>query len=409
MSMGLRDRLRAGLGTMEEWRRDRLADLANGATELEAQGHQLYGESIRKGQDFLARTTSELRELAKAHGVSPTGHERSTATRPAATQSSIAKGPTRDQQIFAAADRIMAEAQRNARATLKREGESRIARSVAGHAAGLAGNAVGAATEAVDMGRTLVDGAVFGARLLDPTESFRKPRGEAAWDELFGGLGAFGSDAVGALMDPRGATRNLLQKGDNLLRDTVPLATPQASTLSGEITRRFEIGKRQGELLAGAVPYAIGVGELKTIAGLGAMSKARLLEKYKDQGFTRRDANRLAKPYDGMGHHSILPARARFPEWLGGAPVPKAILDSPFNVVKPPHISQGEFYELHAGLDRHWKGTKVRKDSWSAKKLGLQRYDLAGRIWHGTPNATRQAIAGAGIAGTFQSGDPEPR
>ena len=119
MSMGLRDRLRAGLGTMEEWRRDRLDDLANGATDLEAKGHQLYGEGIRRGKDLTARTTSELRELAKQHGVSPAAPARTGATRPTAPRSYQpfnSEGRNRDQQLIAAADRIIAETQRQAQA-----------------------------------------------------------------------------------------------------------------------------------------------------------------------------------------------------------------------------------------------------------------------------------------------------
>ena len=115
------------------------------------------------------------------------------------------------------------------------------------------------------------------------------------------------------------------------------------------------------------------------------------------------------KPYDGKGHHSLIPERARLPDFLGGGPLPRAILDSPFNVVKPPGMTQGDFYELHYGVDPKFYGTKVRKGRWSGRDLGLQRYDLPERIWYGTPNATKQAIAGAGVAGTVPFEDWDQR
>ena len=65
MTLALRDRLRAGMRSAGEWFRDREDDLAHGKAELEAKGHQLYGQAIRKGEDVVARTTSELREFAK--------------------------------------------------------------------------------------------------------------------------------------------------------------------------------------------------------------------------------------------------------------------------------------------------------------------------------------------------------
>jgi hypothetical protein len=105
-----------------------------------------------------------------------------------------------------------------------------------------------------------------------------------------------------------------------------------------------------------------------------------------------------------MGHHSVIRRSARLPGFLGGGPVPAAILDSPFNVLKPPGITKGDFYELHYAVDSKFKGARMagrgKGSGWSGKRLGLPEYSLPQRIWYGTPNATKQAVATTGIVGT---------
>ncbi len=416
MGVGLKDSLRAGLGTMDEWNRDRLADLEHGAAELEARGHELFREGLRNGHNVVARTTSDLREFAKRHGfpqATPTRSSQSPATNPGVARSSRPSSAgvlrSRDQQFIENAKRIVAEAQREAQTALQRAGESEPVRDLAGLAANTAGNAVGVAAGAKQMGQDFAGGAILGVRLLDPTDPFRHPQGEAAWDHVFDGMGAIKSAVTDAIADPHGAADRLLGKGQKLLRDTVPMATPEAPTFWGEMQRRYDIGRNQGELAVELVPYVVGAGELKGAADLGALTKASRLAKYAEQGFTKRQAARLAKPYDGAGHHAIIPQSARLPNFLGGGPIPRAILDSPFNVVKPSGMTQGDFYELHFGIDRQFHGTRVKNGRWSGKDLGLQRYAIPERVWYGTPSATKQAAASAGVFGTvpFSEGDPE--
>lgn len=412
MGIGLRDRLRAGLGTMEEWARDRATDLAQDEAELVARGHQAYGQTLRDGAQMVARTTSELREFAKRRGISQAPATR--PSRPAPTQSRASRQdsaprPTRDQQLLQSASRIVAEARRKTPAALRDAGGSELVRGMVGGPTRLVGNGAGLVTGAVHMGHDLVDGAVLGVRLLDPTDAFRKPLGEAAWDQVFDGIGAVAGGVKEAVTDPRRAAHDAAEAGRKLNREINPMATPMAPTVSGEINRSFQIGRRQGEVAMEVFPYLVGAGELKATAELGAMSKASRIAKYRNQGFSAAQARRLAKPYDGQGHHSILPQRATLPDWLGGGPIPKSILDSPFNVLKPPGMTQGDFYELHYKVDPEAKGFRLRGGGWSGKKVGLAKYGLPQRIWQGTPNATKRAIAGGGIAGTIPFGESEPQ
>ena len=137
--------------------------------------------------------------------------------------------------------------------------------------------------------------------------------------------------------------------------------------------------------------------------------KGQSCEKLLSQGFSPADAAYLAEPYVGMGHHAILPRRTTLPDWLGGGPVPTSISDSTFNVLKPPGISRGDMYELHYKVDPQFKGARLQKGGgWSGKQLGLQEYEFPQRIWYGTPNATKRAAAGIGIAGTVPFGDAAP-
>ncbi|WP_293904038.1 hypothetical protein [Phenylobacterium sp.] len=413
MGIGLKDRLRAGLGSMEEWSRDRQADLAHGVAELEARSHQFYRQAIRDGQDTLAQTTSELREFAKQQSISQTRAARPSQLPAAHSGTSQSphlqmkdSRPTGD--LLESSRRAIGDIQRKAQTALQRAGDSGPVRILAGDAAYTAGDAAGLVTGTVHMGHELLDGAVLAGRVFDPTDAFRHPVGEAGWDRLFGGIGAMASSAKEAVTDPGAAIQRLSEAGGRLRRETDPSATPTAPTLSGEVSRNFGLGRREGEVTMEVLPYLAGAGELKATAELGAMSKFSRIAKYTKQGFSPVEAEYLAQPYKGMGHHSLLPRRKGLPDWLGGGPVPQWISDSAFNVLKPPGISRGDMYELHYKVDPHFRRAGLSEGgNWVGSRLGLKEYGPLQQRWHGTPNATRRAIAGGGIAGAIPFGDEE--
>jgi hypothetical protein len=118
----------------------------------------------------------------------------------------------------------------------------------------------------------------------------------------------------------------------------------------------------------------------------------RLIRKYLDQGFNEKQAKYLASPYNGQGHHFISQT------WLDKKNVPRWVIDSPLNVRKPSGISVGDFYELHYKVDPSYGGSALPWRStvgggrWKGGQLGMQKYDKAGRLWHGSPTALKLSV-----------------
>jgi hypothetical protein len=87
MAMSRNERLRAGLGSAEQWLRERNADLAHGVTDLEVRGRKIVGDAWRNGENVVARTSAELRDLARKKAEWPTRAPVKTAT--------VSRGPAR--------------------------------------------------------------------------------------------------------------------------------------------------------------------------------------------------------------------------------------------------------------------------------------------------------------------------
>lgn len=196
-------------------------------------------------------------------------------------------------------------------------------------------------------------------------------------------------------------------------RDLNPYAGPAAPTLAGEIARRFNVGMNQGETAynVGSVMLPV-YGQAK-----GALTLGRLASpgpaKYIKMGATPGQAARFALPYKGLGHHAYIPRGATWakvpgvenianrlgvpPEKLNGK-VPKSIVDSRFNVVKP-RVETGQFYQRHVGIDKDYYGGKVGRnfggENWSAKNFGWGKYDPVARLWLGMPSANKKILGGA--------------
>ena len=212
-------------------------------------------------------------------------------------------------------------------------------------------------------------------------------------------------------MPPSGYLRTSTPKkvaddiGDQLHRfqTTIdPTATPQASTLKGEIERNFGIGMNQGELGVDVGSIAVGGAELKGLAGLGRVSEVVTPAKYLARGYPSNLAEYFATPYEGMGHHFI-PRRTTLPPWLGGGKVPSSISDSSFFLQKPPGMSRGDFYKLHYESDSQYHGGPVSKEfgggGWSAKRLGWEKPGLLGQVWNGSPTPLKAVVIGPPVLG----------
>jgi hypothetical protein len=88
---------------------------------------------------------------------------------------------------------------------------------------------------------------------------------------------------------------------------------------------------------------------------------------------------------------------------LGGEPLPRAYSDGPFNRLAPQGMTRGDFYERHFQVDPDFHGSKlparVGGGSWSGHALRLEKYDLPGRLWYGSPAPLKARVGGLGAAG----------
>jgi hypothetical protein len=287
---------------------------------------------------------------------------------------------------------------------------SPLAKAAVGEAALWSGGLPGVARGAWHTAEDIYNAADFGSRLTDPVDILLRPRGHSAWEEaLQAGEGVF-DYTQNALLHPKVISDDL---GAALHRFQVsidPSASPQADTIGGEWDRNFNIGMNRGETLFDVGSLFVGAGELKGLAALGKTAESVTAAKYLARGYPRAVSNYFAKPYKGAGHH-FLPRRTKLPELLGGGPVPPAISNSPFFLLKPPNISTGDFFERHFQVDPYYYGGKVPREfgggGWSGKTLGWDKYDRLGRLWYGSPTPLK-AAAGAGVVGAGAAVDQIP-
>ena len=101
---------------------------------------------------------------------------------------------------------------------------------------------------------------------------------------------------------------------------------------------------------------------------------------------------------------------------LGGGNMPRVILESPFNVLKPRGLTTGEMQELHFRVDPKFNGGKIRAEfgggTWSGADLGWEKYGRPGRVWYGAPGPLKAAVGtplaiGAGAAVDYFDGEED--
>lgn len=300
-----------------------------------------------------------------------------------------------------------------ARRALRGLDESSTAKKIAGTIPGSVGQIVGAGRGIVHDAEAIRDGAVLAANLVN----LWSPRHQAAVQSV-----ASSVQHAKNYVKTRAENRDLLLDdartyGKRLNEDLNPQATPMARSFEDEMRRRLNIGMNQGEAVYNVATAVLPVAaELKSTVDLGRFAEAGAA-KYLKMGASPELAEYLASPYEGMGHHSIIPRRAKsvaeIPivnktakllkvgdaanKVLGDLPIPKSLLDSPFNVVKP-QMERGQMYRRHVGLDKHYYGGKAGAEfggvRWSSKDLGWTKYDPATQLWYGTPGTTKGVLLG---------------
>lgn len=206
-----------------------------------------------------------------------------------------------------------------------------------------------------------------------------------------------------------------------MIESVNPFDAPMSGTFRDVVAHEFGKGANLGET---AVNVAATVAAPETGIGLARAvafdaTKAARVAKLVKGGANPRLAEYLAEPYEGMGHHAVVPRRFKIPESIWGIPVdqhfagrslPGWLSDSPLNVSIPLGMSRDEFYKYHYAVDDRFHGAKLPADlnngkGWSGTREGARRYGAARQVWAGMPVPLKGGIAAVGIGGGF--GVPE--
>ena len=382
---------RGGLDeTMAEFVRRRRRDVESFGHDAEAAVREAYGRAIRDGEDLVLKTSSDVTR----YGADLLAQKRPTQAKAAVPKppAQVRKGTS---QSLPGATRVgpPPSPQWWDSGPIK-DGVGAIAKDV-----GIVGGVLRGGVHAVE---GLVEGGTFLNRLMSPTDIILSPPGQsAAAQTVRAGVGIANYVRQG-IADPRRVVDDVKAKGHQMRIDLDPTATPIEATLGGELRRNFNIGMNQGELAFDVGSLVVGGPLAKGVKEAGLLSKAKSYDKLIAQGKSPAFADYFSEPYVGAGHHAIVPQRFTFPKVLGGGSLPKKWLNSPFNVLAPEGIARAEMYERHFKVDPYYKGAKVplefKAEGWSGKKLGLTKYGLPGRIWHGTPAPFKAHVGGFGAA-----------
>jgi hypothetical protein len=358
------------LETMAEFYDRRTREVANLGREAEAAAHKAYGDALRSGSELVLRTQDEVNRF----GARLLDDRQPAVRRP--MQPNASPSPAGAQPT-----RVEIDLNRNP-----------VVKAAAGAAAQQVGNAAGLVRGGVHAVEGLAEGAVFFRRLTDPFDVLASPPGESAAEQLVGAASRGVHYVRKGMADPQIVVRDVRNGAHQMRVDQDPTATPVSPTVSEEVRRRLNIGMNQGELAFDLGSLAVGGPFAKSVKGLGSISKASKVEKYLEQGFTPAEAAHLAEPYPqyGMGHH-FGPRRKG---------LPRSYSESVFNRLKPEGITRGDMYELHYKVDPKFHGTgfppKAGGGRWSGADLGLKKYGLAGRLWHGSPAPLKARVGGLG-------------
>ena len=172
-------------------------------------------------------------------------------------------------------------------------------------------------------------------------------------------------------------------------------ADPEQSLLSNGLGYRLERGA-EGALIGGVLG-----GALKSASANLSFSSTggTTVDEFMKKGLTREQAEYLAQPYTGRGHH-FYPQNAEIHKnpFTGRdfrLNLASVYIESRFNVLKPNGINRGDFYELHYKVDPTFHAAKFPSDIggvWRGSDLGLEKYGQFGRLWYGSPAPLKVAV-----------------
>jgi len=378
-----------------------------------AAAHDAYGRATRTGENLHLPTTDDViafgADLMSGGGrnrpqppPSPTQAKRQAAARPA--QRHAARPVGQPSPPRASGSNFFNDLNRNP-----------YVKAAAGYTGLIAGQQPGMTRGAMHMAEDALGAAVFVGRALSPqADQAMNPPGRRVPDQVLDTGKAIAGYADRIRKDPTRLSHDARRIGHQVNVALNPYATPSADTAVGEFLRFRDVGKNHGELALNVALFPVG-GEAAAASKIGRAARFAKATDYLLPA--NGDVVRyLAKDYKGLGHHAILPRDAALPDWLGGAPVPKWIVDSPFNVVQFKGLTQGEAYAKHAMIDKHYYGSglpkKLSARGWSANKAGIDTQTGIEQVWNGTPEATKSLLgAVSGGAGSLarEGNDGEQR
>lgn len=145
------------------------------------------------------------------------------------------------------AQRRQSEAAEAARAGWRWPSPDEAERRLSGQAGALTGLALGVPRGAFDMARDGVNAANFVGRLMDPSDAYHSPAGQAAWDDVFR-AGKRGFDYLTShWADPSkiGSDFRHVSVGSNVYLH--PGAAPLGPSARGEFANQLQTGMNVGE------------------------------------------------------------------------------------------------------------------------------------------------------------------
>ncbi|HEY3950262.1 hypothetical protein [Phenylobacterium sp.] len=278
--------------------------------------------------------------------------------------------------------------------------------------AGGAGYAIGVPAGVLRGGWHTLEGIGHGLNFVG---SLFFPQGRAAaWNDAQTATHDALQYGRSVLTDPHRLARDAASAAKAANRSLNPFATPIPDTASGAFGHELGIGANDGETattIAGLFTAPEVFGGIKAASTFEATREANVA-KFMAQGFDEPTARYLSKPYEGQGDHAFISKSQNAilgykTPLLKNVPIPDWIKDSPFNVSKPRGLSQGDFYEYHFGVDPQYYGGNLPDHlnggrGWSGNRLGLERYDVPGRIWARIPSIWKDYDTGVALGNALR-------
>ncbi len=396
--MARRQSTRKGAGGFRdyvEWKERQRAARACLQGGDEAAGRAAWDQSTATGLNLVAQTPSDVIALGRRlRALDPDG---SFGPRPDRT------APAQVRRVVRAPAPAAAPSGDEGADWLDRLNRNPVAKSLAGEAGLGVGLPMGVGRALVRSAKGVPEAASLLVGLKYPEVSMLGPGGRSLFAQFDGAVtGLVGAESRAldytrrGVANPRIVADDLKREGGRLAAKFIPGAAPGPDTIAGNFGRNLNVGANLGELSTDVGLTVLAPEAAEEVFGLRALSKDELIDRYLRQGFRASQAERLAKAYTAVGHHSV-PQRVRIPEKIGPVPVPSAVarrplpsafMDSWLNVLRPGWMSTGEMYERHALVDKHFHGARFSPrigGSWSAKKLGIKKYGPFGRFYHGSP------------------------